>query len=469
MTVVAFARRAPSRATFITAGLRSSGFLDNCPAAASSPAAWDRRAHSAQSTQSASRIHRDAEASAAGTGIGEAGRGGVGEERGESGVGGGGSGDDGAPGSARREAVAQWAAGAETTVISLRGTRVESEGARAGIHWHDALTPWRAGDGGGWPSGAEPRRGGAAEGALAGVGGRRYGGAAAREGGGMRRAGGGRGDAAHTDECEAGGEAEWGEAYWRKQLARLGPAERGGKGERRRRRKAKEGKEMVEWWPGQRQQRGAGGAEEGARSDEEMVAAVGMEVAHEKAMYLPPSPILAGPPPPWRVEEREGVADLWLTRAFQGEQLRLMLLLQGHEGGLADQEEEGEEEGAGEGGVGSGESDAGIPALILVSKPVRAVQAGGMAASSARGGVPTRHMGMGMGMVGWAGLGGREGAVMGRPVGRMKGEGQGEAAWAAAAGGGAAMGGEGEVRLRVHCTIAGDRWRVNHVSAHGSA
>ncbi|CAI5962629.1 unnamed protein product [Closterium sp. NIES-64] len=496
MRAFAVARRAPSRAALFAVGRHQPGVSANCPAAATP---WDRRVPPALS---ADRILRcDAQCSGAGMGMWE--------ERSGSRAGGGGSGDGGmrreckggARGSAWREAVARWApAGADATQISLQATQAESEG----------TTMWRAVGGGGWRSGAEARRGGAAEGpcAVAGVGGRRYGVSAAGGGdamgpagvardGGMRRAGGARGDAAHADERGAEGEAEWGEAYWRKQLERSAAAERGGgKGERRRRRKAKEGEgEAVEWWPGQRQQqqqqqqRGAGGVEEGGGADGELVAAVGMEVAHEKAMYLPPSvrpappappavrrcchitfllpPILAGPPPPWRVEEREGVADLWLTRAFHGEQLRLMLLLQGHEGGLVDQGEEGEE-GGGEGGdgrageahgsgVGGGESDAGIPALILVSKPVRSVQAGGMAA---------RSMAMGM-----AGMGGREGPVRGRPVRRMRGEGRGHAAAAAAAcaAGTAAGGGEGEARLRVHCTIAGDQWLVNHVAVDEAA
>ncbi|CAI5494751.1 unnamed protein product [Closterium sp. Naga37s-1] len=555
MRAFAVARRAPSRTALFTVGRHLPGVSANCPAAATP---WDRRVPPALS---ADRILRcDAQCSGAGTGMWE--------ERSGSRAGGGGSGDGGmrreckggARGSAWREAVARWTpAGADATQISLQGTQVESEG----------TTMWRAVSGGGWRSDAEARRGGAAEGpcALAGVGGRRYGVSAAGGGdamgpagvardGGRRRAGGARGDAAHADERGAEGEAEWGEAYWRKQLERSAAAERGGgKGERRRRRKAKEGEgEAVEWWPGQRQQqqqqRGAGRVEEGGGADEELVAAVGMEVAHEKAMYLPPSvrpappappavrrcchitlllpvlaspvpslpcqpvppmpskssahhaiqcsscypvlimlpsahhatqcsscypvlimlpsypPILAGPPPPWRVEEREGVADLWLTRAFHGEQLRLMLLLQGHEGGLVDQGEEGREGdgewddgGAGEAhgsgsGVGGGESDAGIPALILVSKPVRSVQAGSMAA---------RSMAMGM-----AGMGGREGPVRGRPVRRMTGEGRADAA-AAAAAGTATGGGEGEARLRVHCTIAGDQWLVNHVAVDEAA
>ncbi|CAI5465150.1 unnamed protein product [Closterium sp. Yama58-4] len=395
MRAIAFARRAPSRAALVTVGRHLPGF-GNCPAAATP---WDRRV---PSVLSADRILRcDAQSCAVGTGMWGTG---MWEERSGSGAGFGGSGDDGmrreckggARGSAWREAVARWAAGAYATQIPRQGTQVESDGA----------TMWRAAGGGDWRIGAEARRGGAVEGpcALAGVGGRRYGVSAAGGGdaigpaevatdGGMRRAGGARGDAAQEDERGAEGEAEWGEAYWRKQLERSAAAERGGgKGERRRRRKAKEGEEeAMEWWPGQRQQqqqRGAGGVEEGGGADEELVAAghgggareghvppplrapCPSQVAHEKAMYLPPSvrpapptpcaPILAGPPLPWRVEEREGVADLWLSRAFHGEQLRLMLLLQGHEGGLMDQGEEGEEGGgAGEArgsGVGGGES-----------------------------------------------------------------------------------------------------------------
>ncbi|CAI5494634.1 unnamed protein product [Closterium sp. Naga37s-1] len=46
--------------------------------------------------------------------------------------------------------------------------------------------------------------------------------------------------------------------------------------------------------------------------------------------------------------------------------------------------------------------------------------------AAARGGAPTRHMAMGM--AGREGVGGREGAVRARPVGRMKGEGPGDAA-----------------------------------------
>ncbi|CAI5481613.1 unnamed protein product [Closterium sp. Yama58-4] len=505
MRVIAVARRAPSRAALVTVGRHLPGF-DNCPAAATP---WDRRVPSALS---ADRIRRcEAQSSAAGTGMGVTG---MGEERSGSGAAGGRSGDDGmrreckggARGSAWREAVARWAAGADAVQISLQGAQVASEGA----------TMWRAAGGGGWRSGGEARRGGAGEGpcAVAGVGGRRYGVAAARGGdamrpavlareGGMTRAGGARGGAAQEEERGAEGEAEWGEAYWREQVERSAAAEGGGgKGERRRRRKAKEwGEEAVEWWPGQRQQqqRGAGGVEEGGGADEEMVAAVGMEVAHEKAMYLPPSvrpapptppavrrcyqirlllplaPPFAScrPPPPWRVEQREGVADLWLTRAFHGEHVRLMLLLQGHEGGLVHQEEEGEEGGGGDGGageargsgVGGGESHAGIPALILVCKPVQPVQAGSTAARSTGSDVAPRRMAMGMG-----GMGGREGVVRGRPGRRMRGEGRGDAAWAAASTAGtAAGGGEEEARLRVHCTIAGDRWRVNHVAVDEAA